>query len=339
MKQKPIKASNEPSAYGKKLSHWLRRIDVSATDTDHHLAEAAIREIGQAAIPILLEALRRGGRDAQRAARAFRVLGPEAASAVAEIQSNPGPVPTFAGSALAGIGRQAFEALASFVTHPDPMVRSAGAEGLSDLALKKQIAPDEARGVLPQLAQNTQHIHPQVRARSASALGAFATEPDLCVPALTLLLDDDDDLVRFSASQALGRFGKAASAALPKLIAGARSPSGPERVACVTAIGQLGLSEGYEAVLAALDDEDILVRAASVNGLGFFPEHSAEVVPVLVGALEGESRTLRWNALWALGRLGPLAKGALPAIRKWTDRPNEVGGEAILRRAIEQIEL
>jgi len=265
-------------------------------------------------------------------------LGPEAASAVAEIQANPGPEPTFAGLALAGIGIAAFDALACFLLHSLPMVRSAGAEGFSQMLLDKQITPEQAERVLPQLLKNTRDTHQHVRARSASALGAIATQPATCVPALIVLLDDDSDLVRFSAAQALGRFGKAAWAALPKLIARARSPYGPERVACVESIAQLGLSKGYETILAALDDKDILVRVAAVNGLGSFPERSAEVVPILVGVMERESTTLKWNALWALGRLGPLAQGALPAIRKWSDRPNEVGGEAILRKAIEQIE-
>jgi HEAT repeat protein len=338
MKQKASGSSNEPISGGKRLSHWLRRIDVAAADTDHQLAYAALREIGPQAIPFLIEGLRKGGRDAQRAARAFEVLGVEAASAVAEIQADPGPEPTFAGSALAGIGAPAFEALSSFLTHHAPMVRSAGAEGIKNGLINKRFTSEQAQSCLRQLVRNTCDPHPHVRARSASAVGLVCTDPALCVPALIENLDDHSDLVRSSAANALGPFGKAASAALPKLLILAGSLDGPSRCRSVEAIAKIGLQEGYEVVVAALDDKDITVRNAALNGLGYFPDRAADVIPRLVHILEGEPSSCKWNALWALGRLGPLAKDALPAIRKWETRPNEVGGEATLRRAIEQIE-
>jgi HEAT repeat protein len=158
------------------------------------------------------------------------------------------------------------------------------------------------------------------------------------VPALIANLNDDANLVRCSAIQALGRFGRSAAVALPQLLILANSSYAPERCVSVQAISEIGLPEGFETVLVAANDGSTSVRHAALNGLGYFLNRSAEVVPLLVGVLEREPCLSKWNALRALGRLGPLAKEALPAIRKWETRPNEVGGEPGLRKAIEEIE-
>lgn len=333
-----MKVVSEPAADGKKLSHWLRRIDVTASDQDNELAAAAIRSIGQAAIPFLIERLRQGGRFSGRAARAFRVLGSDAVSAVPEIQSNPGPDPSSAAFALAGIGGPAFEALRSFLSKDDPMVRSAGAEGISQALIDGKISINQAQETLPQLIENTRNPHPSVRARSASAIGDIRYRPSLSLPALIACLGDHAYLVQCSAAQAIGCFGPEAQAAVPKLIDLTKSSDEPTRSSSIAALAKTGSAEAFEIVKATVTAKNITERIAAINGLGYFAERATEVIPIVLQALDEGCTTCKWNALRALGRLGPLAKSALPAIRRWESRPGEVGGEATLRLAIEQIE-
>jgi HEAT repeat protein len=167
----------------------------------------------------------------------------------------------------------------------------------------------------------------------------IGAEPDACVPALIRLLDDRVNLVRSSAAHALGGFGKAASAALPRLLTILTNDSyGPVRQMAVETLSQLSQPEAYQAVYAARNDKDSGVRNAAINGLGNYPDYATETLPFLVRVIETESESPAWNVLWALGRLGPLAKDALPAVKKLLENPNRAGGETTVRKAIQQIE-
>jgi HEAT repeat protein len=232
------------------------------------------------------------------------------------------------------------DSVLSSLAHDDPSVRSKGAEGITDGLIHKRLTREQARVFLPQLLLNAQdRRNPVVRARSADAIGMIGAEPDACVPALIRLLDDRVNLVRSSAAHALGGFGKAASAALPRLLTILTNDSyGPVRQMAVETLSQLSQPEAYQAVYAARNDKDSGVRNAAINGLGNYPDYATETLPFLVRVIETESESPAWNVLWALGRLGPLAKDALPAVKKLLENPNRAGGETTVRKAIQQIE-
>ena len=332
-------APSEPVCNGKKLSQWLRRLDTAATDADQKMAADAIRSIGKPAIPFLLVALRQGGRHAQRAYNAFSVLGAEAVSAVDEIRRDPGPTPYFAGAALGAIGGPALEALETFLTHPDAMVRNAGAVGLSEGLSCEKFQPSDVRSFLPQLLKNLGDEHSSVRASTASLIGAIGADPSICVPALADLLHDHAHVVIATAAQALCRFGPAAAGALAPLLELQRTADAVIRQEILKAIARTAQPELYEVIKAALTDDAFGVRLAALDGLGYFPKHVSEVVPILIEVLErSDQAEMKWNALWALGRLGPLARAALPTVRKLLDNPNQAGGEETVRNTIGRIE-
>ena len=328
---------HEPSYDGKKLSTWLRRLDSASSENDCAAAQIAIRTIGTAAIPFLLDGLQKGGRFAQRASAAFHVLGKEAAPAIGEIGRNPGPDPTFSGHALAGIGIAALETIVSFLKHSEPMVRSAGAEAIAQLVIEKQLSNEQKHDCLEQLLSNLKDEHPHVRARTADAIGLIGIEPVVCGPQLMQLLNTRDDLGLCSAVKALGSFGKHALPAQPKILTFFKHGKGPLRIFCIQTLARLGNKESFEALTEAVNDLDFSVRSGAICGLGQFPEEVSQSLPILLRVLETGSSIEKWNALNALRNLGPLAKEALSVVKSLLDNPNDAGGEPSILATIKAI--
>ncbi len=337
MKAKATKKPKEPSFSGRKLSWWLRRLYEDELPTpEQDAARAAIVAIGEEAVPFLLGWLRQPGRNAFRAASGFRVLGDKAAAAIAEILRDPGPEPQAAGSSLGGIGLLAIEALVELLNHPDEMFRSAGAEGLSEIA--EPFTDASLRSCLPPLVRNTKDVHQHVRARSASALGRIGKEPATCVPALVPLLNDHSTLVQASAVYALGCFGEAGAVALPRLLELLGCGDGPLRSFVVQTIAIFPGEVAIRAVQTALEDKDAVVRSAAIKGLSAQPKRAAVVVTQLMAILDSaESNSDKMWAAFSLGRLGPHAKQALPKLRRLKES-GAAGGPEFVESCILKIE-
>ena len=141
----------------------------------------------------------------------------------------------------------------------------------------------------------------EVRAAAAASLSVLASEIvrrpdrtpaeqgwtkrrlDVATRALTRGLSDPEPVVRASAVRGFGELGKSGKVALP-----------PE-------------------LFAALNDETSAVRQATFEVLGAV-QLTPAAVPTLIEALGSRDREDRFHAAWLLGRLGPEAKSAVPAL-------------------------
>jgi HEAT repeat protein len=103
------------------------------------------------------------------------------------------------------------------------------------------------------------------------------------VPLLMRALKDHEGSVRKAATLALGNLGAAAKPAVPLLFE------------------LLGDAEDRDAARGALRQIDTV---------------GPEAVPTLIKALESDDRSRRFFAVFFLGKLGPAAKDALPALKR-----------------------
>ena len=132
------------------------------------------------------------------------------------------------------------------------------------------------------------------------------------VPALIELLRSGAAPGPYQAAVALGRLGAEPDHAAAALIDALRQSDADVRRAAARSIGQLGRA-AFAALKdkKALDDPDEQVRSLVVEAVGWM---GAEGVNPLIKALEDKSPAVRRAAARALGRLGPEAKAAEPAL-------------------------
>jgi HEAT repeat protein len=129
---------------------------------------------------------------------------------------------------------------------------------------------------------------------------AAEVAPD--VAALTRLVDDADLDVRTAAITALGRYGSAAKAAAPKLLASVGRGDIEPRVAAVTALGQIGTDAEttVPVLIAGLQNEDLRLRRAAATGLVRFGAAAKPALPELRKALADTDPDLRLAAAEAI---------------------------------------
>jgi hypothetical protein len=94
-----------------------------------------------------------------------------------------------------------------------------------------------ARTAVPALLQALNGGDGAVRESAAISLGSIHAEPETVIPALTRCLDDDNVNVR--AAAALGEFGAAARAAVPKLISMLHTGDGESQLAATGALQKI----------------------------------------------------------------------------------------------------
>ena len=248
---------------------------------------------------------------------------------------------------LGAEGRRAVDPLAETVkTDKSEAVRQAAATALGRLGAT-------AKGAVPELSQALEDSHSGTRAAAAEALGRIGPDAVAALPNLVRLLKDSERLARAQAAFALGRFGLEAAPAVPalatvvlndsqveirRLAAEALGQIGPEasgaaaeslgqalqkdtqaevRRAAALALGKIGTEakSALPALLGALKDGDKFVRALALHTVAALAEESPLVVPAMATCLADEVAEVRLAAVDELGRLGPLAKPALAALR------------------------
>jgi HEAT repeat protein len=91
------------------------------------------------------------------------------------------------------------------------------------------------------------------------------------------------------------------------------------------------------ALMKALGDNDVDVRAWSAQAIGDIGPDAAEAVPALIALLRNQDVGSRNSAAIALRAIGPEAKSALPALREALSDPNK-DVRRFATAAIEKIE-
>jgi HEAT repeat protein len=223
----------------------------------------------------------------------------------------------------------------------DAFVRLTAARALSSLQLDSQITlpifeqvladSDETtvlhaldalaslgKAAVPRLTAALEHE--RLRAPIAYILGQIGPDAAHATDALASLADDPNARVASESVLALAKIGPQAKAAVPKLLAALDQPECSNSQAIVYALGKIGAGDDAtrSAIAARLQGEDRALAVLSAWALTKLqpqtPATSGRLVPVLVRGLEDPLPQTQTVAAEALANLGPLAKGAVPAL-------------------------
>jgi HEAT repeat protein len=161
------------------------------------------------------------------------------------------------------------------------------------------------------LVEQLQAKDVETRTWAARELAKREPAPYEAIPALIIALKDDD-VVSSHAATALAKIGPAA---LPFLIQALRDKDDSLRARAAETLGYFGSDAklALSALLNAANDPDWGVRMAVVSALGKLGDPMG--VPTIIEKLRDDKvRGVRRAAAAALGALGPVAKGAIPAL-------------------------
>jgi HEAT repeat protein len=309
---------SEPSYHGRPLNAWLKDLDDQHPGLKNDAAVEAVRHIGRDSVPEIIRLLE--SRDSSlkqrflkwlndyqlvksvytpvlenhhRAVLACNVIGPNARLAIPALIAllNDGYARGYVGAALGRIGPEAVVPLIGSLTNSDSLVRM---EVVNSLVHFRSNSPI----VVPVLIKCLQDGSPPVRGLAAHSLGMIGQEPEIAIPALVAMLDNEKDQQAHwnacLACLAIGQFKRQAQSA--------RTP-----------------------LFAALQDSDPSVRATAAIALARIePDNGStvdKVMPFLIEDLTGLQGSnvkyplnFQYPAIEALGECGSHARPAVPAL-------------------------
>ncbi len=298
-------------------------------------ALGALTELGpdaREALPALIEDLSRksrGGRDRERNQRMVRTayalsrLGPEAIPPlIATLGSDDSAARAGAARALGGMGPQAGAAIPALLAnfnHGEVFVRQ---EAIDALAL---IGPAALGPVTEALGWN----EPLQRTSAVLTLAQLGSAAKNAESALTEMLAKETDAdVRMAALTALARVSTDPAKAVPLLVAAAKDDNAAVRHAAINALcGSRPLRRPAVAPLAALlKDDNAAVRQRAAQALGRLGPDAVEALPALLAA----TRAAEGDPAFAdpLAQIGP---AALPALLTALKEANATNSAWILR--------
>ena len=337
-------AAREPVYQGRSLVEWLPEVDYGQPADQRAKAAEAIRHMGAAALPFLLNDLmadpgltrhpvryrkpdsRPGDQRSRQASWAFDALGPVGKPAIPELtrllEQNPGYVP----GALAGIGREALPQLFQALTNGSFFVRDNTAAALANAVYAGKITPADAEPALRVAIRNLTYDNTNrlflanTRFRAVDLLSALALEPDLSVPALAQELTDTNLTVVAESAQALGRFGTNGSAAVPALVKAVASTNAELSCAAALSLSQIDpnayVHSALASALALTNSPNSSIRMRLVESFGFLGHRGDPVVPALMGLLADRDDVVRMVAAQSLGLIAERPEAVLPALRR-----------------------
>jgi HEAT repeat protein len=282
-----------PTYQGKSLDYWFKqRLTKNSPEADKIL-----NQVGPEAVPYLRTVLRREDSFLTRTRSALRrkmitsKLVPAAVRQRLTIPVTALRARAEAARILRGLGpaaRPALPELVASLNHKQRGIRSTAFEALIGLG-------PAVEGVIPVVLQTLKHPDSSMRMRAATALSEFEVYSPGIIAALTEALADPLPMVRQAAVQTLAQAGPAAISALPQL--------GP-----------------------MLNERDNYLRLSAADALWrISPEQARVIVPLLIGLMDPEaslgdapdlSLEFRVAAVEIMGEMGPLAKEAVPALRR-----------------------
>jgi len=166
--------------------------------------------------------------------------------------------------------------------------------------------------------------------RFAEALWLLARDPGAVEVLLDILAGDPDR--NGGVDEALGRIGTSSPAVLPALLDAVRA-GGRNFSAAVSALEAIGppAREAVPILARELAGEDVWGRMQAARALWRITGEAGPSVAALVAALDDPNeRVGRWAAS-CLGRMGPAAAAALPALRRKRDQAEGEFKESCLR--------
>lgn len=172
------------------------------------------------------------------------------------------------------------------------------------------------RDAIPILARALHHEDAIVRRTSATMLAGITSPSRSVAGLLEQALADHDAGVRASAACALGMLGHVAQPAVPALVEAMKDDDENVRMCAVRALGTILQEAGgvLPALAQALTDRSADVAQSAAMVLA--ETGGRQAVPTLMDALHHEIASVRAKAAWALGKIGPAAIDAIPALEE-----------------------
>ena len=187
------------------------------------------------------------------------------------------------------------------------------------LALSDPLAVFSQRDLAPVIAL-LKDSDTRVRLAAVDVLELLEDAAQPALPALAESLGDPDRFVRWAAARAIGNIGpEHAAEAVPGLAKLACDPDNNVRLAALTTLQLMGplARPALPALAQAVTQGDSEVRVATMATLLTIGGDDAKIaVPGLIQSLTASDPRVRRAAAESLGRLGPLAEAALPALRR-----------------------
>jgi HEAT repeat protein len=288
---------------------------------------ATLAQIGEPAIPSVIQALRKGSANSRLAAAdALLLMGPSARTAlpelidVLEVAANGSELRCRSAATIGHIGPEAKVAV--------PVLLDA-LKGDNDLLRREAalalvaITPGNDKVVAALVVALKDSKYPQGRTASVQAITALGARAKSAIPDLIAVMQDSETPInlRHLTIDALGTIGPEAKAAVPPLLDILKDKKQPEFVRCSAArnLGRFG--EHSKAALPVFTDllSDPKVPAelagAAVNGLAAMGKDG---VPALGEAVKQGNSLTRRVAINQLAELGDVAKPAIPALQEAT---------------------
>ena len=208
--------------------------------------------------------------------------------------------------ALSRIGAAAIPPLIEALKSDDNGLRAGAAKALAGMR-------GEAAPAIPGLIANLKS-EDDVRSETAEALGAIGA---VAVKPLIDSLQAKEPRERAGAAMSLALIGAEARESGPVILDLAKTERDPQvRVALLGALQKIGVKPG-EAVpllVAGIQDDNEPVRHAAINALVLLRAGRDLSLTALTILLKDENATTRQRAARVLGRMGPAAAPAVPAL-------------------------
>jgi HEAT repeat protein len=164
--------------------------------------------------------------------------------------------------------------------------------------------------------------HKDLRVQVAYILGQIGPGAVSATDALAGLLADENVQVSTEAALALAKIGPGAKDAVPALLAALKKENCPDAHAIVYTLGKIGpqAAPAEPMLLKEISGKDVSLAVIAAWALTQIHPGSADAaakaIPVLVAGLSDPLPETRKAAAEALGKLGPLARQAVPALQK-----------------------
>ncbi|HEX9046619.1 MAG TPA: HEAT repeat domain-containing protein, partial [Verrucomicrobiae bacterium] len=336
----------EPTYAGRSLTEWLGDSGnaFSQRGPQQAAAEDAIRHIGTSALPFLINdliwdpKLRRHRLHPVRpdtrlpdvrcvqAIRGFEILGSLAKPAIPDLvkllEQNPGYVPI----ALAGIGRDAVPQLEQALTNSSFFVRDNTAAGLANAVFAGRIPPTDLENIIPLAANNVAYTNTNTlfevntRHRAAGLLGAIHLAPEISVPALAGGLQDSHITVAIQCADSLGRFGAEGKTATPELINAVASTNSQLSGAACSALSFIDpdtlAGDVLRQTIYLATNADVGVQMQTIQALGRRGPRASEAIPALIAKLGDANEVIRMVAAQNLGLIAQQPNLTVPALSR-----------------------
>jgi HEAT repeat protein len=161
------------------------------------------------------------------------------------------------------------------------------------------------------------------------------------VQTLIRQFESDSPAEHSAAAEALARLGEDAQPAAVALVGALRTADAPTLDWCVAALEDLGppLASQIDDLIRFVGDKSIDATYWAITLLGRAGKDASTAAAALTGILKSSPElTLRERAAWALGKIGPAAKMAVPALKEAAAN-GEPRLARLARQALGEIEL